>query len=898
MSLFLRPRVSSSTTGRADLYRAFDVGGEPALAAMASLLGYEEDPQVEPGPIRSPVRRTEAEPPAEKAAPSRAEALAPLPFWRLEEVAHLTPEPAPDRPAVAPIGLDGIGKIPGRPPRTPPLVSDARLWAALRRRLGSTARSRQVDIRALAEAWSRGRIRREIPYRTLPAWASRVLVLVDGSAHLGPVREDQRRLVRDLKQRLGRAAVGTVQFVEGMSRAWRDERGRRGEPPFEAGVPALALSDLGLAAGADRRSFWTDLALRADRAGVPLSALVPSPPDRWTGFGASDWNALPWERPERFPPPGRERSEEERRERAERLLGLLAFASRIEPGLLRAARLLLPPGEADLGTEIDAWNLPGVAGGFASAAVVHSAELRERLEERFRAEDPERKRRAVAALRSWRVGRPREIWLDEVLALDAAADLPQGVLPAAEVEAAEQLWERIGETLESATAAPLVAEGLGRYVGEAVDERIPAQAWKDDTWAPLLARAWGRAWKGPGPPPLPAGIGSGVLDLPRGEPRCGAVWQVGRGLVWNPSTEPLPAGSPLATMESSDGLVTLAEEGARWATPIPLGEGLALPRRSGQILVVTDRTRATLGRIARPRWAQAIGRDRYGLWATLAVGPARQRMRWIPPGRFWMGSPEGEPGRFDDWEQLPHLVEIAAGFWLGETPCTQDLWLAVMGGENPSRFQTPDRPAEQVSWEDCGEFLGKLGQDGEAGEIWRLPTEEEWEYACRAGTETATYAGPIEIHGEHNAPVLGPIAWYGGNSGVGDLDNGWDSTDWKEKEVEHARAATHPVGRKLANPWGLYDMLGNVWEWCYDAVEPDMTPNSEGPNRVFRGGSWFPDARYVRAASRVWDHPGVRYDILGFRLARGQESALRQGAEPGGAERPTRGRPKRGTRWP
>ncbi len=887
MNFLLRPRGSSSTTGRADLYRAFAAGGELALAAMASLLGYEEVSKVEAGTARSQERRTQAKAPPEKTAQNRAEALAPLPFWRLERVEHLSPEPASDRPAVAPIGLEGIGALPGRPPRIPPIVSDARLWAALRRRLGSTARSRQLDVRALAEAWSRGRIQREIPYRKLPAWASRVLVLVDGSSHLGPVREDQRRLVGDLKQRLGRAAVATVRFVEGMSLAWRDDRGRRGEPPFEAGVPSLVLSDVGFSAGADRRSFWTDLALRADRAGVPLSAMVPSPSDRWTGFGAHAWNALSWERPERLPPPGRERSEEERHERAERLLGLLAFASRIEPGLLRAARLLLPPGEADLGTEIDAWNLPGLTGGFASAAVVHSAELRERLEERFRAEDPQRQTKAVAALRSWRIGQPLEIWLEEVLALDAAGGLPPGVLPAGDVEAAQDLWKRIEETLGSATTHSLVAEGLRRYVGEAVEERIPKEAWEDDLWAPPLARAWGLAWKGPGPPPLPAGIGSGVLDIPRGEPRRGTVWQVEGNLVWNPSTAPLPAGSPLAALESSDGLVTLVEEGARWSTPRPLGQGLALPRRSGQLLVLTDRTRATLGRLTRPRWAQSIGRDRYGLWATLAVGQARQRMRWIPPGRFRMGSPGDEPGRDDAWEQLPHLVEIENGFWLGETPCTQAIWLAVMGGENPSRFQTPHRPVEQVSWEGCREFIGKLGHDGEAGEIWRLPTEAEWEYACRAGTETATYAGPIAIQGKHNAPILGPIAWYGGNSGVDDLDNGW------EKEIMHLRATTHSVARKRANPWGLYDTLGNVWEWCQDAVDLDMTPNSEGLFRVIRGGSWSALARYVRAASRRRFHLGVSSDDFGFRLARGQESALRQVAEP-----PYRGRPKRGTRRP
>ena len=296
-----------------------------------------------------------------------------------------------------------------------------------------------------------------------------------------------------------------------------------------------------------------------------------------------------------------------------------------------------------------------------------------------------------------------------------------------------------------------------------------------------------------------------------------------------------------------------------------------------------------------PAWASGWGEDRFGIYVEFTVAGATQRLRWIEPGSFQMGSPENEPGRYDD-EGPQHPEVIEEGFWLADTPCTQAVWVAVMG-ENPSRFPSPDRPVEQVSWEDCREFCRKLGEQiGDPG--WRLPTEAEWEYACRAGATAATYAGPIVIEGACNAPVLHGIAWYSGNSGVNyDLEEAEDSSGWPEKQFEHTQAGTRSVKTKAPNTWGLYDTLGNVYEWCEDRfgdypAERVVDPHgpSEGSFRVIRGGSWSSDARGVRAAFRNHRDPSDRWISLGFRFARGQ-FALQPGAEPRGAERPDRGRP-------
>ena len=210
----------------------------------------------------------------------------------------------------------------------------------------------------------------------------------------------------------------------------------------------------------------------------------------------------------------------------------------------------------------------------------------------------------------------------------------------------------------------------------------------------------------------------------------------------------------------------------------------------------------------------------------------------IPAGEFMMGSNDG-----DRDEQPVHEVTISQPFYLGKYPVTQGQWEAVMGS-NPSRHPgDPKRPVENVSWDDVQAFIGKLSER-ESGKQYCLPTEAEWEYACRAGSTTAYSFGD-------DPSQLDEYAWHGDNAG----------------------GTTHPVGQLKPNAWGLYDMHGNVWEWVQDWYEryssgavADPQGASQGEYRVLRGGSFLLNQGDVRCAFRDWDGPQNRGGHPGFRV--------------------------------
>ena len=234
-------------------------------------------------------------------------------------------------------------------------------------------------------------------------------------------------------------------------------------------------------------------------------------------------------------------------------------------------------------------------------------------------------------------------------------------------------------------------------------------------------------------------------------------------------------------------------------------------------------------------------------------GGIKIQLVWIPPGGFPMGSPANEKDR--DGDEVQHRVQITKGFWMGRYEVTQEQWEAVMGTRPWANEQwaksNPRHAVSCVSWEDCQDFVKKLNGRVSDGEF-RLPTEAEWEYACRAGTTTRFYYGD-----DLGYSKLGDYAWYDDNAD------------------DVGQQYAHPVGQKKPNAWGLCDMHGNVWEWCGDWYDREWYGKSaaedpEGPSsgsyRVLRGGSWDSIPGGCRAAARHRLFPTSRSSLYGFRI--------------------------------
>ena len=312
----------------------------------------------------------------------------------------------------------------------------------------------------------------------------------------------------------------------------------------------------------------------------------------------------------------------------------------------------------------------------------------------------------------------------------------------------------------------------------------------------------------------------------------------------NDQDTPAPVSPPRSTAQGtgrSEPATVKATDDVTGASPISSGsdqpKAESEPTRKSERVPVLVPFSAQQAVRYQQAWAEVL---KVPVGLTNSIG---LELKLIPAGEFLMGSSDGVADR--DLDESQHVVKLSQPYYLGIFEVTQQQYETVMG-ENHSKFRAPDRPVEQVSWDHAVEFceeLSRLPEEKAAGNVYRLPTEAEWEYACRAGTDTAYNSGESESD-------LSEVAWFNGNT-----------------------TTTQPVGQKKPNAFGLYDMSGNVWEWCKDRYGPyDNEPVSDpqgadsGLERVSRGGSWINLPQVCRSARRSRYAPQRHYTVLGFRV--------------------------------
>ncbi|MDD3482749.1 formylglycine-generating enzyme family protein [Azovibrio restrictus] len=913
--------IKAPQAGRADLLRLLKQLGEDDLARAAPLLGYHRLPgeirEASPPPAPAPaLSRVEVLPdlkPVEapritywalskrETLPAQAAAVAP-PGW------YVDAKPDPDDPVWQAMYEDRAPEE-WQTPTWQPLLSWSRLGPWLRRRLGDSRPGRDPDVGRLLRFVTAGHPLRRIPMIQRHGWAPRISVLLGHASHLSAYREDINLVWRRLLRERGHASLA-VDVVESPAedgqlrvRAAGERHGRlrRWRMPA-SGTPLLILGDLGmLALEPDVQTGWLHLGRRLAAAGVPALVLCPVPAARVPAALARACAVHEWAPGARLSHPVRPGSKVAAMETSgvEALRAHIAPLLKVEPGLLRALRQRLglhPVAEADLRRH------PEIRNDGANLAWIGGADDAPRARA-FAALPLAEQQRVVRLVDVFHGGTPSLAMTERGLVAHYLRDLPDtqqlAVLDQSARQSLADYRARLVRFSHESAGGYLrdywLPDHLGRQGGEVLAGSPQLQA----LWAISRNKDW-QDGKLELPDWLPQNADLRFfLDTENLPPRPCLLVQRGDRLYLDQQPKTLAQGCALAVTTLQGGLVRVDVSGATpssrafSATTLPLDLG-RLPADSSTAFVDLGGERLWLETL-RPAWAETmsrdadglfaevswlgrrhslrhlenqtgskmrwlgeeeIGEDDHGLWADFTVeteyGRASQRMCWIPPGHFLMGSPDGEAERNDD-EGPQHEVTLTRGYWLAETACTQALWRVVMGTE-PSRFKGDDLPVEQVSWEKVQGFLGRL-EELLPGMEASLPTEAEWEYACRAGTRTAYHFGD-DIDREK--------ANYGG---IGKLS-----------------AGTVAVKSFEPNAWGLYQMHGNVLEWCADGIRKydgaaqvdPAEPVNEGAPRAVRGGSWLRDTWGLRSAYRYDRAPGKRYFFLGFRL-------LLRSIEPGQA---------------
>ncbi len=881
--------------GSADLLRALALAGEDEARQhrYADLLGYAYAPQPE-RQADAGIHLVTKQGTSGKTTEHIPAATLPIRhrvrLYGLLEAPQNESLPEPLQLPRASQGLseaDCLPRQPLAPLRLAPLVPPKRLWPALKPLL-QTLIPGGPDLPALQHHLARARLPRVMPRRWRSHEAAPLVVVLDQARHLAPLALDLQLVAGEI-QRLaaqgglhGYRVAGHPQALQACWGAGR--RDAEGRPHIPPGARVLVISDLGQARqnGADAMTdLWRIWCAALERKGCQVRVISPV---SHAAPGISAYHTLAGgrlHRPRPAPPPPHLQAALERYQCA------LAFAVQVEPELLRDLRRADPALAPYPELESLHRQSPHVA--HAEQPTLHPAAAAH-LRPGLKTWSIPAQRRLLQILRATHAGDYRAVEMTEILLWSAHAGAEARALEQSAIDQAEAWYAGFEQDLESDTSSRSIRD-FAHAVWAVAAHDTPMQALYSRWLTPFWALDEHRRQA-----PPPSGLHPDDLRRVMGrlpEPMDCLLVQQGDWLLARPAGALEVGHSPVAGPFLTRSIQV--EQGGAIRRHIWQGYAPALGRLSeGEIRVRLDGVNLRVGELEVPWWALEAGRsgegayceapmfylekmrlflplneaqrftqprfgnpgsgffsfdhglDEYGWYADLNMqfggNNITQRLRWIPPGDFLMGSPQDEPESSDN-EHPRHRVLLTQGYWLADTACTQELWQAVMRS-NPSYFTgDPELPVENVSWNDIQPFLKKL--TALTGQKAELPSEAQWEYACRAGTIT-------------------PF-WWGDSLGT-------DNANYNSGVNGEARQSTQPVKTFRPNPWGLWQMHGNVLEWCQDgrrvyakdvAVDPE---GALGGSHVLRGGSWIRHDRGVRAANRDSGKAAFRARGIGFRF--------------------------------
>jgi formylglycine-generating enzyme required for sulfatase activity len=850
---------------------------DDTLEKIAQLFGYEHEPRqviAEQG-FSSTTElgiTTTADDNAEQ-IPKRPPALF-IVISQSKTKPSITPEL--DTPSGSPPELTTEGSY--RFKAAEPLLTMARLTPLLHNGLGQKRKGNNLDLNRLSSQLAKGKALKHLPYLPRVVWSQRLQIIVDARLDLEPYWLDFEFIVHELKQRLGQEAVSAIRFDEDSINheqayclpypASSNDSWQLWQEPAND-VAVLILSDL-------NAKHWRYLSKRLQPRTAPILTLSPShnTPNDINLCQLLKPNPLNDSQPVRRHPyqKGFTLPELPESKRCE-IFALLSALPLIDAALLRRLRKALNWGGSEL--EHFIWQHPDMADNglgiyFPNETAEHYRSFYPKDSEDFWKIVHEHHETAFQGLKCLE-GLNQYAMQPNKRLNDKIKRYYYYLAERLNSESSNSALQAQAQTVIALTPNCILDTELKQLL-----HRIAALSHNETQRQQLLNQGYD--------------LYQLIPTSPETQIRDWYIVQQGQGqFCLQTNAQPLS----IATLSTKHTPVQIDSNGKQQL--IQQGQVFTL-NENDSIHLETETEQLELKVIQKPAWANRIwrdshglfvnvdwggesytlpwritehsdwgwirsplNRDQYGVYADLTINGVTQRFRWIKAGTFLMGSPKNEPERYDD--EIQHQVTLTQGYWLADTACTQALWQAVMDN-NPAYFKDDlNNPVEQISWNDVKTFLDKLNQRIPNLNA-RLPTEAEWEYACRAGTQTPFSFGDTITPEQVN---------YDGNYPYNNAEKGL----YRNKTVA--------VKSLPPNDWGLYEMHGNVWEWCNDwyadypnEAVTNPTDAIEGDRRVLRGGSWFDLAGHTRSANRNNNTPDNQNLYIGFRFALGQTVADRQ----------------------